>query len=246
MKTIEKFDTFLRNEMDSVEREAFEKELAVNHSLKKEFIKHKQLVNSIKRHERNKLKKHLLSLKPAKKNLNSHKLQIAFLLAAASVSIIVILLQLFYKAKPRIIAENKSGTYIERFYQTPANYYAPSQRNGINDSMLKEAFRFYDKNNFSKASVLFDQLLIERTDDINFQYYAASCYIANEQFQKAKKILEQIVDKENYFNTSIQWDLALLYLDTNEPQKAKDYLKQLSICDNQYKETALKILKQLN
>lgn len=245
MKTIEKFDTFLRNEMDSLEREAFLKELAVNHSLKKEFIKHKQLVDSIKKHERYKLKKHLLTLKPDKKNLNSHKIRIAFILAAASISILVILLQLFNKVEPRIIAENKSGGYIEEYFQTPVNYYAPSQRNGTNDSMLKEAFAFYDKNNFSKASVLFDQLLIQHADDINFQYYAASCFIANEQFQKAKKILEQIVDKENYFNTSIQWDLALLYLDTNEPQKAKNYLKQLSIRDNQYKETALKILKQL-
>jgi tetratricopeptide (TPR) repeat protein len=161
-------------------------------------------------------------------------------LAAASFALILVVGGLWY-----ILSDKPYSTerLVSKYYK-PAHPILQVRSVEINsDDALKEAFSFYQQNDFVNALKYFTSL----DNQITAKFYSGVCYIELEQYERAITSFEFVInDKDNLFVEQAEWYLGLIYLMNNQKALAIDQFKKISGSESYYSSQAQEILKYLN
>ncbi|MCF8369620.1 MAG: hypothetical protein K9G76_11295 [Bacteroidales bacterium] len=161
-------------------------------------------------------------------------------LAAASFALILVVGGLWY------ILSNKpfSTERLVTKYYKPAHPILQVRSIEINsDDAFKEAFNFYQQNDYKNALKYFNTL----ENQITAKFYSGICYIELEQFDKAISSFEYVInDKDNLFVEQAEWYMGLIFLMNNHKNEAVVQFENISKSDSYYAEQAKEILKYLN
>ncbi|MCB0806528.1 MAG: hypothetical protein KDC05_12075 [Bacteroidales bacterium] len=161
-------------------------------------------------------------------------------IAAASFALILVVGGLWY------ILSNKtfSTERIVSKYYKPAHPIMQVRSVEINsDEAFKEAFQFYQQNDFKNALKYFNAL----ENQITARFYSGICYIELEQFNEAIQSFEYVInDKDNLFVEQAEWYMGLIYLMNNQKTDAVAQFDKISNSESYYSNQAKEILKYLN
>ena len=112
----------------------------------------------------------------------------------------------------------------------------------------REAMLFYNKQEFQKATPLFEQYLIigeKQWNKTQVQLYLAISYLGLEEIEKAQNILISLhQQKNNKPHASVAWYLALSYIKQEKTTEAQPLLEALKN-NTEYKNRAIKLLEKL-
>jgi tetratricopeptide (TPR) repeat protein len=161
-------------------------------------------------------------------------------LAAASFALILVVGGLWY-----ILSNNSFSTerLVSKYYK-PAHPILQFRSVEVNaDDALKEAFNFYQQNDYTNALKYFNTL----ENQITAKFYSGVCYIELEQYGHAIRSFEYVInDNDNLFVEQAEWYLGLIYLMNNQKTLAIDQFNRISESDSYYSNQAVEILKYLN
>lgn len=161
-------------------------------------------------------------------------------MAAASFALILVVGGLWY------ILSNKSFStdrLVSKYYQ-PAHPIMQVRSVELNsDDALKEAFNFYQQNDYKNALKYFNSI----ENQITAKFYSGVCYIELEQYDEAISSFDFVVnDKDNLFVEQAEWYLGLIYLMNNQKNQALKQFVKISDSKSYYADQAKEILKYLN
>lgn len=161
-------------------------------------------------------------------------------LAAASFSLILVVGGLWY------ILSNKpfsTERLVSKYYKPAHPILQVRSVEANTDDALKEAFNFYQQNDYTSALKYFNSL----ENQITAKFYSGVCYIELEQYNKAITSFEFVInDKDNLFVEQAEWYLGLIYLMNNQKGQAVSQFKKISSSESYYSNQAIEILKYLN
>jgi tetratricopeptide (TPR) repeat protein len=161
-------------------------------------------------------------------------------LAAASLTLILVAGGLYY-----IISNKPYSTdrLVSKYYKPAHPILQVRSIEFGSDDALKEAFSYYQKNDFTNALKYFTTL----ENQITAKFYSGVCYIELEQFDKAIKSFEYVInDKDNLFLEQAEWYIGLIYLMNNQKAQAIEQFNKISGSESYYSNQAEEILKYLN
>lgn len=161
-------------------------------------------------------------------------------MAAASFALILVVGGLWY-----ILSNNSYSTdrLVSKYYQPahPINQFRSVEFNS--DDALKEAFSFYQQNDYKNALKYFNSI----ENQITAKFYSGVCYIELEQYDEAISSFNFVInDKDNLFVEQAEWYLGLIYLMNNQKSQALKQFKKISGSDSYYADQAKGILRYLD
>ncbi len=130
-----------------------------------------------------------------------------------------------------------------------AAYFEPYPALGItrgeDDKNIKtEALRTYAVGDFKKAIPLLQRAFIAEKDTM-LLFYESIALIGNGQSEQAKTILKNLKGSEALQLDSIEWYLALAYLETKDKENALNLLKKLADTEGVYQTKAKELLEKV-
>lgn len=114
---------------------------------------------------------------------------------------------------------------------------------------FEEGIAQYQSGHYSTASEIFAQLLIANPQDMVLAFCLANAYLNQTppQLVAAQPLFERIIsDGESIYVPRAQWYLALLFLQKEEIEKAKELLLQVATSGDSYADQANDILSKLD
>jgi len=143
---------------------------------------------------------------------------------AASVAVLIGLVSSFF-----LFNQTPSSDELYDSYFTPySNVVAPVVRDQVSLSKKASAFAQYERGNYQQAIQEFDALTVQDSVDVSTRdFYKANAYLELNQFEQAKKLLEQVVDQNKEWKDESHWYLALISLKLNNVDASMLYLKEL-------------------
>ena len=143
---------------------------------------------------------------------------------AASVAVLVGLVSSFF-----LFNQTPSSDELYDVYFTPySNVVAPVVRHQVSLSKKATAFAEYEKGNYEEAIKQFGLLTAEDSLETSTRdFYMANAYLQLNEFEAAKKLLQQVVDQNKEWKDESTWYLALISLKMNNRDTSISYLKEL-------------------
>jgi hypothetical protein len=240
-----KTEDYLSGYLSGKELELFEKELKTNPELASEVLLRTEIENALR--DKNFMDfRNLLNNTPRVRHQYSNGVNIrnevfrTWQIAAASFLLVILAGGMWY-------------IFSSNFYSSDrliSKYYKPAQSIGQNrsvefgtDDALKEAFSYYQQNDYLNALKYFSTL----DNQVTAKFYSGVCYIELEDYQKATSSFEFVINnKDNLFIEQAEWYLGLIYLMNNDKDKASDQFTKISRTDSFYSNQAQEILKYLD
>ncbi|MGB3851765.1 MAG: tetratricopeptide repeat protein [Tunicatimonas sp.] len=243
-------DRYLHNEMDAQERKQFEEQLAADTTLTEDLELHRDTIAGIGLDGSQALKKRLQAVEaelasPAPAVVATKQTSRRFLttwVAVAASLLTVLMLGYLFFIPPSASPQELYVAYHEPF----PNLINPAQRSVevVEETVLEQAVRAYDAQQYDQALALFAQSDALNTPGYTF-YYAAS-YLESDQPERAIPLFERMIKEEtSLFYEPSQWYLALAYLKVNQPEAARPYLQSLAEQEGDYTEKAASLLDEL-
>lgn len=253
----EQIEKYIKGELSTTEVQSFEKELAVNTSLKEEVALYKDVEASFSSHfkfekENATIESTLgdLGKKYASENVehniqNTDKIESLkaksgkptitrrlfplIILAAAAALLLFIFNPFTNQITPSQLAvQNFSPYEIETFMGDDKS-----------DKILKEGKKHYNSGVYALALENFNEYLLANPNDIEVQLTKGCAQFKLEQTDAAIQTFQQIKN-----SNAAKWYLALTYLKKDDVNKANTILKSL-LNNQQYGNKAETLLKQL-
>lgn len=116
-----------------------------------------------------------------------------------------------------------------------------------NDVQLTDiSVQLYDQKDYSSAITLFEQILLDKPEDVKARFYCAASYFNNDNSTKAIEYFS-IVLKNNSteYKSRSEWFIALAYIKTKQTKQARTMLNQIIESNSVFKEKAIEALKNL-
>lgn len=240
-----KIEDYLSGYLSEKELELFKEELKINSKLIAEVNLRVEIDNALKDKNLTDLRK-LLNNTPRIKHQYSRGVNLrnevfrTWQIAAASLILVLLAGGMWYMFSSNVYSSDR---LITKYYK-PAH--AVMQTRSVelgSDDALKEAFSYYQQNDYSNAIKYFSSL----DNQVTAKFYSGVCYIELEQYQKATDSFEFVInDKDNLFIEQAEWYLGLIYLMNNEKDKANEQFNKIAQADSFYSDQAQEIIKYLN
>lgn len=231
-------DKYVQNKASAEELEEIRRLLVDDAAFKRELSFQMGLREAIKRTEGSEIKQYLKGLD--QKSTGTRRFPLLWRVAAVLVLVGGLAAGWFFNIGP-----NYERLYAENFEPYP-NVVAPLVRSGsLQDSQLKEAFRYYDTEDYTRAAAAFKAAYDnDQIGSANF-YYAISV-MADGKIDRAIIALEdpdwQI--PENY-QEATYWYLGLSYLKLGNKESARMYLEKVAAHDGLMKGPAENLLNSI-
>jgi len=153
----------------------------------------------------------------------------------------------FKNQRPYTIERNGLGAQYEN-----VNSYlqAKSEKNSLLpytlDQLLKDALKRFNKGQYKKADVLFEELIGYNSTDVNALFYSALCNYYTGKPSVAIERLNQVLKcKNNVFQQEAEWYRALSYAKLGENQQAISLLIKINEKKGFYANDAAEMLMEL-
>jgi len=241
---IERFDRYLRLEMNQEEREKLEKDLNDDNEMSTAFEMHKRSIVAIENHVlRNKMNtwhdqmdsavKTDVKTPRIKSNLVKRYFIGAILLAIA-------LLGAYYFFN----LGNQSNTehlYASHYYPDPG---PPIQMSDAKDSNFIEGLQAYKNKNYVSALRIWNTLTDPTASSDTLTYFRASAQMASKKFPLALELFDSIPETSTFFEQS-RWYMLLLHIHENNLTEARRVFQQLSELEPKLHREQLKEINRL-
>lgn len=112
------------------------------------------------------------------------------------------------------------------YFEPYENVVQPITRGESIENMKTEVFIAYEKAEYEKAAQGFNKLY-QTTKESYYLLYEANALMANDQPEKAIPLLKKQLAANDAFAEKSRWYLALAYLKTKKPEKAKEFLREI-------------------
>ncbi|MEO5978921.1 MAG: hypothetical protein ABIS36_05720 [Chryseolinea sp.] len=222
------------------ERMNFAARLAVDESFKSLVENEKILINSIRHHG---LREDLEFLKNIEKGLDDPKVipmrssRSWYYVAAASLAAIL-MIGLFFRphsSAQKLFAEN---------FQPYPNVFEPTVRGTSEPTKRSEAFQAYEQGDYSKAVMLFNQLLQEK-EEAGILLLNGNANLMLGNVEEAKKNFITLNADFDELDIQSKWFLSLCYLKSGDMEHAKPILEELGNTEISYARKAKELLKEV-
>jgi len=245
MEYLLKIEDYLSGYLSGKELELFKEELKTNSELSSEVNLRIDIDNALR--DKNLLDfRKLLNNTPRVKYQYSNGVNVrnevfrTWQIAAASLLLVFLAGGMWYIFSSNVYSSDR---LITKYYK-PAHAVMQVRSVEIgSDDALREAFSYYQQNDYINALKYFSSL----DNQVTAKFYSGVCYIELEQYQKATNSFEFVIDdKDNLFIEQAEWYLGLIYLMNNEKDKANEQFIKISKANSFYSDQAQEIIKYLN
>lgn len=130
------------------------------------------------------------------------------------------------------------------YFEPYENVVQPITRGQSIENMKTEVFIAYEKAEYEKAAQGFNKLY-QTTKESYYLLYEANALMANDQPKKAIPLLKKQLAAKDAFAKKSRWYLALAYLKTKKPEKAKEFLREIMKNQSYKSDEAKNILGKL-
>ncbi|WKN44406.1 hypothetical protein [Tunicatimonas pelagia] len=247
----DKFDRYLRDEMDTEERQAFEDLLNEDESLKAEVSLQQDITAGIDLFGSEALKKQLqqaeelastptpltVPQKKSEKKSNTAVRPLYFILAtAASFALVLIAVWLL---NPAASSQELYATYFEPY----PNVVNPVERSGgVPTDAAGQAMYYYEQGDYEQAIRLFAQAPNEEA----YQFYWGVSYLGAGQAWEAEIKLEPLLhNAQGLFYEPALWYTSLAQIQSEQLEAAVASLQQLVSMKGEYAVDAQALLEEL-
>ena len=245
----DRIDRYIREEMTSAEREAFERDLKADQALSGLYEESRLIAHAIRDVAadrelmaimRNASADEIRSVIGKERRLRQRWLWWAIGSVAALLLVAVVMRITLYTSS--------SSSQMDTLYQT---YYEPfSKRPGLSrgalgeaDALKDKAYGLYMAGDYASAAELYDRL----SPDAETLFYAALCYLEREKPEQAIVRLETLVemgDQTPYYQMGI-WYWAMACLKAHQKAEAISLLRRIVAEDGFYADKAAELLGKM-
>ncbi len=234
MDTEQLMQKYFNNTINQKEQLVFDDLLLNDENFKKEFQEFNDMHSVIKKETKNLLKQELKNLDKINKTSYFYKIMIA-----ASFAMLLSVGSYF-------MFTDNSLSNDELFasnFSPCKNVMHPVVRGKENLSQIEKSFVYYENGNYSK---FIEIIATSNYKSLDYNFYIANAYLANNNPKEAKLILEDYLDsKAIKFPAKAHWYLGLVYLKLNDLSKAKKQFIMVKKTGSFKPRDVDKILKQL-
>lgn len=104
----------------------------------------------------------------------------------------------------------------------------------------------YNAGDYSGAITYYEEYLHVYPDDAQAQYYCGMSHYKLKQYNKALELLNKVVsNKQNHFYQQAQWQIAQIYIETNNTQQARKVLNEIIDEKGTYLNNAIEAVNNL-
>lgn len=233
------FDQYLQGELTVDEKDNFEKQLAEDPELNAAFETfkemHLQLENKFGLEtEREVFEQNLTRISDKyfkKKKTKVVSMKPWYYAAAASV---VIMFGLFF------FQYDQNPSFKE--YNNPESAYFTER--GVAEETLKKAEDDFNGKRYSKAIVLFEEILKENNSQ-EIQYFYGISLLEESHYKKAETVFNELISGNSVFKEKAKWYLALSKLKQRDYKSCKEILLTISQDFENYEDVE-QLLEELN
>lgn len=241
-------DRFMNGELKEDELNWFEDEKRENKSLAAEIRLQYEIGASILEDEEMGLRVQLLKIEkemtPRKsRNLKFGSLAHSSAAAVASVILILVIGAWLYFGQ---VFPVSNARLFDQYYEPYTSLSSVRSGNLAMDNILEVAMQKYEQGEFAEALPLFEQVLINDSQDATSRFYQGIAFMETDKFKSAGHSFHSVIEhKDNLFIEQAQWYLGLCYLRTDENDKARIQFERIAMREGVYVSNARKILRAL-
>jgi len=238
-------EDYLSGYLSKKEIESFKKELLTNSELKDETKLRKEIDDALRDKnfiELRQILNNASKMKARQSQNRSFKNEVfrTWQIAAASLIFVLLAGGLWLMLSGKTYSSDR---LISKYYKPAHPVMQLRSVEFGSDDALKEAFSYYQQNDYVNALKYFNSL----DNQVTAQFYSGVCYIELEQYQKATSSFEFVIDdKDNLFIEQAEWYIGLIHLMNNDKDKATEQFSKIAKTESFYSDQADEILKYLN
>lgn len=148
-------------------------------------------------------------------------------IAAASLALLITVGTLIYINHQAV----NSQSLFSEYYEPYPNLVLPIEREVANFNNEKEAFLFYEQEDFENAYLSFEKLQLRENTSDEIYFYQGISALSSKYINSAEEIFQKYISLPDVkFKIQAEWYLALYYIRNEEFSKSLELLK--SIRDN--------------
>lgn len=250
MNRIDLYDNYLLGRLSNEEKALVQEKISSDPEFAKDLKEHEKVINLIKIHEDNRLRRKFAELDEGQiKHISrQRKVYMQVFSAAAAVALILVSYFTFFNPARSDFDNNEIAStlpHVHEYFAPPINYYIQRSRGRSVENKISDAMLFYDAGQYKQAAVLFDEILPLDTTNVNLLFFGGVSYLMSNQPDKAIDCFIRTEKRENTFEQEIKWYKSLIYLDTGKAEKATDLLNEIVDSGSKYEPDAKKILNSL-
>ena len=140
-------------------------------------------------------------------------------------------------------AETPAQLYAQNFEPYP-NVFEPTQRGDNTIDKRAKAFAAYEQKNYAEASVLFNELLLEKKEAEILLLLGNANMVLNHD-EEAKNNFLTLIRDFDALDEQAKWFLSLCYLKSGEREKAKLIWEELGDPKVTYSDKAKRLLEEV-
>lgn len=216
--------------LSSEEETIFEQLIQSDHSFSEAYQDHKDIHLMIKASEKEAIKQQLNQIEKHIQKRSVKKLWYS-ISGIAAVIVFCLLCNPFQNASQEDL--------YNQYFQTYPNTYQPVVRGDSNALTL--AFVAYENGDYSKSSILFNQLLAQKENE-NIQFYYAMSLLYLQNTEQALKEFDTLETVDFQYQKQVLWYKGLILLKTDEPEKSKLIFEKLRSDFPDYKKKETKLI----
>ena len=247
----EKFDAYLREEMNDDEKAQMEKELQDNPQVKEEFRLYRIMVEGIKEAGKDQFKAQLKGIDEGMANVSLPYRFSRKIALAASILVLLgvgtLLLLINKTAQPELYAQyfkpwendypfNTRGEIPEQFSEFTTDEYEE----------FKAAAHYYDNEEYTEAINVLKSLEQQHQDNEDIKYLLGLSYLNNDEAEESIPYLEDLNNNLDFaYKYEVKWyyGLALIYIGNDE--EAKRIMNELAYSASSFSGKARQIVEKL-
>lgn len=246
MKYYEMIHAYLDGTLEETERTAFEEAMEKDELLRKEVDLHRDVDQALAETDilnlRGKLKTIHERVTDPEKGTRILRMKPRHAIAAVAAVALLLIGSAFVFNMIRNPSMSPEQIY-EMYYQPDdAVMVMRSGNTDNNESMLVEALRKYENEDFEGALKLFKK----DKSNLMVHFYSGLAYMEIEHFNEAIRSFQTILDdKQNLFIEQAMWYQGLCYIRIGQTEKAREVFSELNTPGSSYKAKVEFILKNL-
>ena len=249
MEKLERIEQYLTGKLSGGDLQAFEQEIKQDPGLEAEVSSYRQLIDGIEAAGVSDFEQKLQTWERQILNEEAEKLQGGAMIRpmwlryAAVAAAVLALVAILFLYRPGTEGPVDSETLFAQHFQPMEDYLSLKGAARPEDS----AMELYQAGKYHEALPLFEQVLKQDSIAPLFQLYAAIAYTADQQPDKAIRLLTPLTEIHNSYSEPAEWYLALAELRAGNLDKARKQLQGFvkSNKNHSYREAAIQLLEGL-
>ncbi len=239
MRDLEKFEKYIKGELEEGDLWEFKKSLEIDASLKTEFELYKATFG---KHAQNKHKLMDELNKIRNEQSRGKMVKLSWHKISAIAAGIIILLGVGVSIFKMQFNTSNQELFNQYFIAESAAFNVRSSTNSLEQPVL-DGMQFYELHNYDAAIEMFEKA----PNNLMGKLYSGLSMMELGDFESAVNKFDDIIKhNDNLFVDQAEWYQSLCYLRLGKKSNAIDSFRKIAADNGVYKSKALKILKELN